>query len=191
MFFSKAAQRSSPLWIVLTCTQNASVRKWASLLSFSKTAFQRGLYSPTLFSHSIILKIIIKNWSQVKTFEFPTYHSAITWKFANRIFAESLNCIVCPFVSFYFLFFVIACVFVLIISTYSWTIIYGCVEGHGLMRTIGDGWMVGQGGPVGLFQPEGFYGSVIPWYMEIIDSATHVMLQQHYLRTIYSLCHKA
>jgi len=28
-----------------------------------------------------------------------------------------------------------------------------CVEGHGLMRTIGDGWMVGLGEPVGLFQP--------------------------------------
>ena len=28
-----------------------------------------------------------------------------------------------------------------------------CVEGHGLMRTIGDGWMVGLGDPAGLFQP--------------------------------------
>ena len=28
-----------------------------------------------------------------------------------------------------------------------------CVEGHGLMRTIGGGWMVGLGDPVGLFQP--------------------------------------
>ena len=28
-----------------------------------------------------------------------------------------------------------------------------CVEGHGLARTIGDGWMVGLGDPVGLFQP--------------------------------------
>ena len=28
-----------------------------------------------------------------------------------------------------------------------------CVEGHGLVRTIGDGWMVGLGDPVGLFQP--------------------------------------
>ena len=27
------------------------------------------------------------------------------------------------------------------------------VEGHGLVRTIGDGWMVGLGDPVGLFQP--------------------------------------
>ena len=26
-----------------------------------------------------------------------------------------------------------------------------CVEGHGLLRTIGDGWMVGLGDPVGLF----------------------------------------
>jgi len=26
-------------------------------------------------------------------------------------------------------------------------------EGHGLVRTIGDGWMVGLGDPVGLFQP--------------------------------------
>jgi len=29
----------------------------------------------------------------------------------------------------------------------------GCVEGHGLVRTIGDGWVVGLGDPVGLFQP--------------------------------------
>ena len=28
-----------------------------------------------------------------------------------------------------------------------------CVEGCGLMRTIGDGQMVGLGDPVGLFQP--------------------------------------
>ena len=28
-----------------------------------------------------------------------------------------------------------------------------CVEGHGLVRSIGDGWMVGLGDPVGLFQP--------------------------------------
>jgi len=28
-----------------------------------------------------------------------------------------------------------------------------CVEGHGLMRTIGDGWMDGLDDPVGLFQP--------------------------------------
>jgi len=28
-----------------------------------------------------------------------------------------------------------------------------CVEGHGLMRSIGDGWMVGLGDPVGLIQP--------------------------------------
>ena len=28
-----------------------------------------------------------------------------------------------------------------------------CVEGHGLMRTIDDGGMVGLGDPVGLFQP--------------------------------------
>jgi len=27
------------------------------------------------------------------------------------------------------------------------------VEGHGLVRTIGDGWMAGLGDPVGLFQP--------------------------------------
>ena len=27
-----------------------------------------------------------------------------------------------------------------------------CVEGHGLVRSIGDGWMVGLGDPVGLFQ---------------------------------------
>ena len=28
-----------------------------------------------------------------------------------------------------------------------------CVEGFGLVRSIGDGWMVGLGHPVGLFQP--------------------------------------
>ena len=28
-----------------------------------------------------------------------------------------------------------------------------CVEGHGLVRTIGDGWMVGLCDPVCLFQP--------------------------------------
>ena len=28
-----------------------------------------------------------------------------------------------------------------------------CVEGHGLVRTTGDGWMVGLGDPVGLIQP--------------------------------------
>ena len=28
-----------------------------------------------------------------------------------------------------------------------------CVEGHSLVRTIGDGWMVGLDDPVGLFQP--------------------------------------
>lgn len=28
-----------------------------------------------------------------------------------------------------------------------------CVEGHGLVRTIGDGWVVGLGDPVDLFQP--------------------------------------
>ena len=28
-----------------------------------------------------------------------------------------------------------------------------CVEEHGLVRTTGDGWMVGLGDPVGLFQP--------------------------------------
>ena len=27
------------------------------------------------------------------------------------------------------------------------------VEGPGLVRTVGDGWMVGLGDPVGLFQP--------------------------------------
>jgi len=28
-----------------------------------------------------------------------------------------------------------------------------CVEGHGLVRTVGDGRMIGLGDPVGLFQP--------------------------------------
>ena len=28
-----------------------------------------------------------------------------------------------------------------------------CVEGHGLLSTIGDGWMVGLDDPVGLLQP--------------------------------------
>ena len=35
-----------------------------------------------------------------------------------------------------------------------------CVEGHGLVITIGDGWMVGQGDPVGLFQPWWFCDSL-------------------------------
>ena len=35
-----------------------------------------------------------------------------------------------------------------------------CVEGHGLVRTIGDGWMVGLDHPVGLFQPWWFYDSM-------------------------------
>jgi len=34
-----------------------------------------------------------------------------------------------------------------------------CVEGHGLVRTVGDGWMVGLGDPVGLFQFLWFYDS--------------------------------
>ena len=28
-----------------------------------------------------------------------------------------------------------------------------CVEGRGLVRSTGDGWMVGLGDPLGLFQP--------------------------------------
>ena len=28
-----------------------------------------------------------------------------------------------------------------------------CVEGHAIVRSIGDGWVVGLGDPVGLFQP--------------------------------------
>ena len=28
-----------------------------------------------------------------------------------------------------------------------------CVEGHGVVGTVGDGWMVGLDDPVGLFQP--------------------------------------
>ena len=28
-----------------------------------------------------------------------------------------------------------------------------CIEGHGLVRTIGDGWIVGLAEAVGLFQP--------------------------------------
>ena len=35
-----------------------------------------------------------------------------------------------------------------------------CVEGRGLMRTVGDGWMVGLGDPVGLFQLYQFYDSL-------------------------------
>lgn len=34
------------------------------------------------------------------------------------------------------------------------------IEGCGLVRTIGDGGMVGLGGPVGLFQPWRFYDSM-------------------------------
>ena len=47
-----------------------------------------------------------------------------------------------------------------------------CVEGHGLMRTIGDGWMVGLGDPVGLFQPWWFYDSVI--LRHSIDTLEHL-----------------
>jgi len=36
-----------------------------------------------------------------------------------------------------------------------------CVEGHGLARTIGDGWMIGLSDPVGLLQPQRFYDSMI------------------------------
>ena len=36
-----------------------------------------------------------------------------------------------------------------------------CVEGHGLVRTIGDRWMVGLDDLVGLFQPWCFCDSVI------------------------------
>ena len=36
-----------------------------------------------------------------------------------------------------------------------------CVEGHGLVRTIGDGWMVGLGVLVGLFQLWLFCDSMI------------------------------
>ena len=35
-----------------------------------------------------------------------------------------------------------------------------CVEGHGLLRTIVDGWMVGLSDPVGLFQLWWFYDSM-------------------------------
>jgi len=35
-----------------------------------------------------------------------------------------------------------------------------CVEGHGLMRSIGDGWMVGLGDPVGILKPWWFYDSM-------------------------------
>ena len=34
-----------------------------------------------------------------------------------------------------------------------------CTEGRGLVRTIGDGWMVGLGDAVGLFQTWWFYDS--------------------------------
>jgi len=36
-----------------------------------------------------------------------------------------------------------------------------CVEGCGLVRTLGDGWMVGLDGLVGLFPPWQFYDSMI------------------------------
>ena len=36
-----------------------------------------------------------------------------------------------------------------------------CVEGHGLARTIGERQMVGLDDPVGLFQPQQFYDSMI------------------------------
>ena len=42
-----------------------------------------------------------------------------------------------------------------------------CVEGHDLVRTIGDGWMVGLGDPVGLFQPWWFYDSMTLWFSRL------------------------
>ena len=38
-----------------------------------------------------------------------------------------------------------------------------CIEGHGLVRAVGDGWMVELGDPVGLFQPWWFGDSMILW----------------------------
>jgi len=38
-----------------------------------------------------------------------------------------------------------------------------CVEGHGLVRTIDDGWMAGLADPVGPFQPWWFYDFMKVW----------------------------
>ena len=53
-----------------------------------------------------------------------------------------------------------------------------CVEGHGLVRTIGGGWMVGLGDPVGLFQPLWFYDSV--WSF----TALSIMEKMHWIQRI-------
>lgn len=42
-----------------------------------------------------------------------------------------------------------------------WGLFRRCVEGHGLVGTIGDWWTVGLGDPVGLFQPWWFSDSLI------------------------------
>lgn len=42
------------------------------------------------------------------------------------------------------------------------------VEEHGLVRAIGDRWMVGLYDPVGLFQSWWFYDSVTVWLSENI-----------------------
>ena len=44
-----------------------------------------------------------------------------------------------------------------------------CVEGRGLVRTVGDGWMFGLGDPVGLFQPWWSYSSMILWFVFILQ----------------------
>ena len=46
--------------------------------------------------------------------------------------------------------------------------IYMYTEGHGLLRTIGDGWMVGLRDPVGLFQPW--------WFCDSMTLYTHICM---------------
>jgi len=52
------------------------------------------------------------------------------------------------------------------------------VEGHGLSRTVGDGWRIGLGDPVGLFQPWWFYDSMK--FPKILQKS----LTKWYLRTL-------
>ena len=65
-----------------------------------------------------------------------------------------------------------------------------CVEGHGLVKIIGEKWMVELCGPVGLFQPWLFYD------VDVTDVDTEVHIPVSVLHTsttritcnVYELC---